>query len=68
MKNDSIKKDYLKKIQLFQKYNKHYYDKNKPIVSDQDFDLLKEDIVNLESKYKFLSSPIEKFYVNYSES
>jgi DNA ligase (NAD+) len=56
MKNDSIKKNYLKKIQLYQKYNKHYYDKNKPIVSDQDFDLLKEDIVNLESKYKFLTS------------
>jgi DNA ligase (NAD+) len=56
MKNDSIKKDYLKKIQLFQKYNKHYYDKDKPTASDQKFDILKKDIINLESKHKFLKS------------
>ena len=47
---------YLKKIELVKKYNKNYYDKNKPIVSDQLFDLLKKDIINLESKYKFLKS------------
>jgi len=56
MKNDSIKKNYLEKIQLFQKYNKYYYDENRPIISDQDFDLLKKDIINLESKYQFLIS------------
>ena len=48
--------EYLKKINLVQKYNKHYYDKDKPIVSDQAFDLLKKDIISLESKYKFLKS------------
>jgi DNA ligase (NAD+) len=47
---------YLKKIELVKKYNKNYYDKNKPIVSDQIFDLLKKDIINLESKYKFLKN------------
>ena len=56
MENDLIKKDYLKKIQLIQKYNRHYYDKDSPITSDQDFDLLKKDIINLENKYKFLKS------------
>jgi len=48
--------EYLKKINVIQSYNKHYYDKNKPIVSDQEFDLLKRDIINLENKYKFLKS------------
>ena len=28
--------------------------KIKPIVSDQEFDLLKKDIIDLENKYKFL--------------
>ena len=51
-----IKKEYLKKINLVQKYNKHYYDKDKPIVSDQIFDLLKRNIIDLENKYKFLKS------------
>ena len=48
--------EYLKKINLIQKYNKHYYDKDKPIISDQKFDLLKKDIIDLENRYKFLKS------------
>jgi len=51
-----LKIKYLKKIELLQKYNQHYYNKNKPIVSDQEFDLLKKDIINLEDKFKFLKS------------
>ena len=56
MNDGDIKIEYLKKIDLAKKYNKYYYDKNKPIVSDQEFDLLKKDIINLENKYKFLKS------------
>jgi len=56
MNDQDIKIEYLKKINLVQKYNKYYYDKDKPIVSDQIFDLLKKDIINLENKYKFLKS------------
>ena len=56
MNKGLINKDYLYKIKLVKKYNKHYHDKNKPIVSDQDFDLLKKDIINLENKYKFLKN------------
>jgi len=51
-----LKRKYLKEIKLFQKYNNHYYNKNKPIVSDQEFDLLKKNIINLENNYKFLKS------------
>ena len=56
MNKELIKKDYIKKIKLLQKYNKYYHDKDKPIVSDQEFDVLKKDILNLESRYQFLKS------------
>jgi len=56
MNDRDIEIKYLKKIDLIQKYNKYYHDKDKPIVSDQIFDLLKKDIINLENKYKFLKS------------
>ena len=56
MNDKDIEIEYLKKIDLAQKYNKYYYDKNKPIVADQVFDLLKKDIINLENKYKFLKN------------
>ena len=54
MNDKEIEIEYLKKIDLVQKYNKHYYDKDSPIVSDQIFDLLKKDIVDLEKKFNFL--------------
>jgi DNA ligase (NAD+) len=56
MNNDFIKKDYLKKLELIEKYNKHYYNKDKPIIPDHEFDILKKDIIDLENKYKFLNS------------
>tara|TARA_B100000787_G_scaffold13496_1_gene9739 strand:- start:393 stop:2414 length:2022 start_codon:yes stop_codon:yes gene_type:complete len=56
MNDKEIEAQYSKKIDLVQKYNKYYHDKNKSIVSDQIFDLLKKDIIDLENKYKFLKS------------
>ncbi len=47
------KKIYLEKIKLLEKCNKYYYQKQKPIVSDQEFDSLKKEIFSLESKYKY---------------
>ncbi len=58
MNQDIIVKKYLEKIRLLQKYNRHYYDKDKPIISDQEFDLLKNDIINLEKKYSFLKNKL----------
>ncbi len=54
MSNDKINQEYLDKIKLFQKYNKNYYDLNNPIVTDQAFDKLKLEIIELEKKYKYL--------------
>ena len=56
MELNLIKKDYLNKIKLISKYNQAYYDKNKPIISDQEFDLLKHEIISLENQYNFLRS------------
>tara|TARA_B100000787_G_scaffold76835_1_gene56504 strand:+ start:784 stop:2814 length:2031 start_codon:yes stop_codon:yes gene_type:complete len=56
MNRISIEKEYHKKIELAQKHNKHYYNNNKPVISDQEYDILKKDIINLEIKYSFLKS------------
>ncbi len=56
MNNIPIEKNYFKKIQKIQKLNKAYYDKDSPIVSDQEYDLLKKEIIDLENKYEFLKS------------
>jgi DNA ligase (NAD+) len=51
-----IIKDYEKKIRLFNKYNKYYYEKSDPVITDQKFDNLKKEILLLEKKYTFLQS------------
>ena len=56
MFDDKINQNILKKIKLFQKYNKHYYDLNNPLVNDQEFDKLKLEIIKLEKKYKYLNN------------
>ncbi|MDC3231688.1 NAD-dependent DNA ligase LigA [Candidatus Pelagibacter sp.] len=55
MTDEKIKQKYLKKIKLFKKYNKNYYDLNEPLVGDYVFDELKLEILNLEKKYVFLN-------------
>ena len=56
MNKQEIQKEYNKKIKLFNKYNKYYYDNSSPIVSDKEFDELKQNILLLERKYKFINS------------
>ena len=55
MKFEKLKKDYLKKIQKIHKYNKSYYDKSYSLISDQEYDKLKKEILELEKKYTFLN-------------
>jgi len=54
MKDSLIKNEYLKKIKLLHKYNKAYFDTSKPLITDQEFDILKKQIFKLEKKYSFL--------------
>ena len=56
MSKKEIQIQYKKKINILNKYNKSYYDKSKPEVSDKEYDELKKDILSLEEKYKFLKS------------
>ncbi len=56
MNKEKIQKDFIKKLQLLNKYNNFYFDKSKPIVSDKEYDDLKREIIFLENKYLFLRS------------
>ncbi len=57
MKNRNvIKNSYLKKIKKINEYNKLYYEKSSPVISDAEYDKLKKDIIELEQKYIFLRS------------
>ncbi len=51
--SDSPSKDYKKKLKLLEKYNKHYYQNQKPIISDKEYDEFKSEILGLEKKYGF---------------
>jgi len=51
-----IKKDYLKIIEKLKKYNQAYYEKDRPIISDQEYDILKKKIIDLENEHEFLKN------------
>ena len=54
--NKNIKQDYLKKINELKKHNKFYYENSSPVISDSEYDKLKQQILDLEKKYTFLKS------------
>ena len=56
MNKKELKKKYLKKIQLLNKYNENYFVKSKPLIDDKEYDELKNEILSLESKFNFLKS------------
>jgi DNA ligase (NAD+) len=56
MKKKKIQIEYNEKIKLLTKYNKFYYDKSNPKVTDNEYDKLKKDILLLEKNYSFLKS------------
>ena len=47
---------YKKKIKKLLKYNKSYFEKDSPIVSDVEFDNFKEELKELSKKYPFLKN------------
>ena len=56
MDKKEIQKLYQEKIKLLNRYNQYYYDKNKPLIDDKNYDELKISILSLEKKYNFLAS------------
>ncbi len=56
MNKKKIQKSYKDKLKLLDNYNKFYYEKNLPKVSDEIYDNLKQEILLLEKKYHYLKS------------
>ena len=56
MDKNKIKKEYNEKIKNLLKLNKHYYDQNRPLVNDHEYDQIKTEILLLEKKHDFLKS------------
>ena len=63
MERKEIEKVYFKKINELKKFDKAYFDDDSPIISDRDYDNIKQEILNLEKKYSYLknkNSPSQK--------
>ena len=56
MERKEIEKVYIEKLNQLKKYNKAYFEHDKPVVSDLDYDNLKTKILGLEKKYFFLKN------------
>ena len=63
MQRLEIEKIYIKKINKLKKYDKAYFEHDNPLISDNDYDIFKQETLNLEKKYKYLrdkNSPSQK--------
>ena len=63
MERKEIEKVYVKKINELKKYDEAYFKYDSPIISDKDYDYIKQEILNFEKKYNYLknkNSPSQK--------
>ena len=56
MDKKELKKYHKTQLIKLKKYNKLYFEKSKPEVTDAEYDKLKKEILSLEKKYNFLKS------------
>ena len=56
MRRKEIEKIYINKINELKKHDQAYFEKDKPIIPDQDYDNFKKEILKLEKKYKYLKN------------
>ena len=56
MKKKEIKKIYIKKINQLNKHDKAYFKYDRPIISDKEYDDIKQKILDLEKRHKYLKS------------
>ena len=56
MQRKEIEKVYIKKINELKRHNKAYFGDDNPIISDKDYDYLKQEVLLLEKKYNYLKS------------
>ena len=50
MLRKEIEKKYLEKINKLKQFDKAYFENDDPIISDRDYDIIKQEILNLEKK------------------
>ena len=63
MQKKKIEKIYIKKIKKLKKYDKAYFEYDNPLISDRDYDNIKQEILDIEKKYSYLknkNSPSQK--------
>ena len=63
MQKKEIEKIYIKKINELKKHNKAYFQNDNPLISDKKYDDIKQEVLNLEKKHKYLrnkNSPSQK--------
>jgi len=63
MQKKEIEKIYIKKINKLKKYDKAYFEHDSPLISDKDYDDIKQVVLDLERKNKYLkdqNSPSQK--------
>ena len=63
MQRKIIEKIYLQKIKELIRHDKSYFEHDKPIIPDRDYDILRKEILELEKKYNYLknkNSPSKK--------
>ena len=52
---EQILKEFKKKYKLLKKYNYHYYEKDDPKIDDGEYDKIKNELLNFEKKFPFVS-------------
>ena len=66
--SNSLLKQYKEKLKLLDKFSKHYYQNQKPIVSDKEYDELKSEILKIEKNYNFTNLKSPSVKVGYKPS
>ena len=56
MQRKEIERVYIKKIKELKKHNKAYFNDDKPLISDKDYDEIKQEVLYFEKKYKYLKN------------
>ena len=54
MQRKEIEKTYKNKINKLKKYDKAYFEQDSSLISDKDYDNIKQEIIEFERKYKYL--------------
>ena len=66
--SNQLLKEYKNKLKLLESYNKHYYQNQKPLVTDKEYDDLKKNILDFEKKNNLKDPKSPSFKVGYKPS